>query len=471
MNISSLYKNTSLIVLSISSIIFFFFYMSRLGPEVIFMDSLSFLKSYDLIEQGQLSIWDVWSNIKGPHKGFFSLIFEYSNAKYFSLNTNLATKLIMLPIFFSALMIELEKNSTFSKGNSIDPPLFFYFFSLIIFMCAFSLSSWELYSLDIGFCLFFKTFIFLLFWKILSSCIKNSYTVNSKPYYFIKVFIIFFAPAIVFIFAEGWSYAFIISTILALFLSDSDSKFLNFKFFIILSLLLSLFVYSYLTYDYSLKNPFSDEIKPSFSNAFYGLFYGVASIFIGIESLNAMQIPLIFILFFGLFFIAICLFLLFLDLKRDLDLTFFIRVLLLYGLLDLISIAYSRGRYGPAYTGASRYFLDFSLVFIGMYWALLVSISSKARLCYRIKFFLKSTTLFFSLSFFMGWSITTYHEWNKAPYRHVVFLEMRKITLQNSPITIEQAALLQRSIEDAQKGVLIQRKYKLGPYSNPILFK
>ena len=88
-----------------------------------------------------------------------------------------------------------------------------------------------------------------------------------------------------------------------------------------------------------------------------------------------------------------------------------------------------------------------------------------------VKFFLKSAILFFSLSFFVGWSITTYDEWNKAPYRHAAFLEMRKITLQNSPITIEQAALLQRSIKDAQEGVLIQRKYKLGPYSNPILFK
>ncbi|MGT2507927.1 hypothetical protein [Cupriavidus basilensis] len=137
-------------------------------------------------------------------------------------------------------------------------------------------------------------------------------------------------------------------------------------------------------------------------------------------------------------------------------------VLIVYGGLHVAAVSYARGRFDPVGAMAPRYYLDITLLFIGVIWSTFLAIKSTSMTGVMPKM-LGILAFVISLAFVVGHGLTASDEWAKAPYRHESFTRMRDVTLFGVN-TKEDAALLQQPMDGARRGVEVQREYGLGPY-------
>jgi hypothetical protein len=442
-----------------------FWYMQLLHPDVAFMDTLRFLSYFDASERGERSIWSTWN--QGQHRGLLPQTFVYLNAKYFGFNVYYAALSagVFIALTYVVVIWDILRHRVAPVGTCES-----WWFALSVCMTVvalFSFSNWELYSLDVGSALFLKNLIFVIFWFFVS---RLSATSSSTFRFALMVA----GPCIVMLIAFGWAFPFVGATVVAVIVVNGFERI---KASTGLVALLGLLIISLVAYvlagalgALTVAPRNFDQQNAGLNNFVSAIFLAFGSIFVGIETSSVYK-PLMVLQGLGA---GACIvgigFLLADSLKfngRPIS-QFLPMALLIYGVIDLVLVAFARGRFEPTSAMASRYFSDFCFIPIGVVWLTYFDRvgglsktlakqgrASKVQLC---------AVGIMVTCFLVGQALTSIHEWKKAPYRSAAFNEMRQATVRAAHGD-RDVSMLQAPTDVAIKGARVQRDYGIGVFT------
>lgn len=306
--------------------------------------------------------------------------------------------------------------------------------------------------------LFGKNLAFVSYWVFIAHFLTREHFSGWK-----FVLLLIAGPAIILLIGFGWSYSFVATSIFCIFIYTKE-KLGKSHFLLIASLVFGITIYIAGGYFVSSDrvSVFALGKEPSWGNAIISIFHAVFSAFVGVETSQSLGISNGFKVVSSFIFLCVVAWVVLDLILRRRKVPFLPAALIFYSSLHILSLAYARGRYDPAMSAAPRYYLDISLLILGVVWALIFSLrnESSGRLARNIKI---TMALFISLVFLAGQSFTSFDEWKKAPYRHDAFLHLRSLTLFGLA-SKSDAALFQNRFEVVEKGIDIQRRYGIGPY-------
>lgn len=436
----------------------FLAYMRIDHPVVAYMDTLRFLGYFDDSMSGRRSIWATWN--QGEHHGLLPQALVYFNARLFHLRIFYATLLSGVVIGLTGVVLSYncartlkEESISAEKVNRVA----FVAICLITFAALFSLSNWELYCVDVGAALFAKNLAFILYWIALDRILRSP---SSGA---LKASLLFGAPFIILIVAFGWAYNFAVTSIICIFLCAPSAASMRSRVALSVSIVLSITLYvvgGHLTAGghYLAAEP---ELFVAIKNIATGYLLAISSVFVDREAMTFYRIGLAAQYVTACCTLALALWLLVQNFVHRRNRSIIPTALILYALLDACSVAIARGRFDPALASASRYFMDLSLLIVGIAWsALLLSRAHEKRPSSRAA---GAMTLAVGIIFLIGQGLTAKYEWYVAPYRHDLFMRMMTATLSGAK-TAEEATLLQQPLESARRASQIQAEYGLGPF-------
>lgn len=406
----------------------FFIYLWRLRPQVAFMDSMRFLGYFDDSMTGRRSLWDTWN--QGEHHGILPQLVVYLNARWFGYRVFLATAASGIVIWITGLALCSWMASSGVRGVRLVMLVG------LTFAALFSLSNWEIYSVDVGVALFAKNLCFVAYWIVL---IRFMRTQGRGA----LIVLLIGGPAIILLVAFGWSYAFVFATLACLAIHRPKHW-----EWIVASLALSLIAYIVIGKMFP---------GPRMENGIYttgrtllnlpmAILWAISSTYIGSESIVTSGVPVIVLFVLSGFTILLALFV---GIRGK---TFGPQALIAYALLDAAAVAYARGLVTPSLAGAPRYFEDLSLLFVGIAWAVFMvdSIAMKVIVALLCGVFM------------IGQAHTAKDEWIKAPYRRQAFEKM--LMLERAGLKDSDASLFQQPYESVRRAIEVQRSYAIGPF-------
>jgi hypothetical protein len=438
-----------LAALALVSLFAFYLYMARLHPLVAFMDSLRFLTYYAASEEGRQSIFATWA--QGDHHGYFPQVFVYLNAKLLGYRVYGFTLLSGVVIAATALLLCGRQYATLPAENKREHAIRAGL-AVVTFAGMFSLSNWELYSLDIGVTAFAKNLIFVLYWLGIEHAIRN----DSQR---LTICLILSGPLIVLTIAFGWCYPFVLATVPCMYLAFGFGRIQN-RVAASLLIALALYILGGRLFHSDLPEYRAGETG-TLLNAVIAFCYALGSAFVSADALLALRIPTSTYVYLasGMLLLSCAILV---TKVRWRTRSLFPCILIVYGLLDALAISWARGQFGPELASASRYYLDLSMIPISLIWLALASeIRKDGNASQNVAGLSLAGVIV--IAFLAGQVISSRIEWKTAPYRHEAFIQMKTI-LRDGVQTTGDATLLQQPFDVAKRAVEIQRKYHLGPF-------
>jgi len=425
----------------------FVVYMLKLHPVAVFMDTLRFLGYYDDSISGRHSIWSTWN--QGQHRGILPQAVVYLNARYFGLSVFGCTALSGAFIGLTGFAICLE------IARSGVSRVMLAALSVLTFAALFSLSNWELYSVDVGVALFAKNLSFVLFWILLDRALRRGSRVAFA-------LCIVTAPLIVLLVAFGWSFAFVGASSFVALTAAWKTPGMRRSVLIFAALLVSIVLYVVLGAIFPTARlvPETPATAANFLHLIYGTVLAVASVLVGRESVEVYGVPFALLAVAGVAMLAAAAYAVLGNLAKRRHDSIVANGLIVYALLDAASVAIARGMIDPRQAMAPRYFEDLSLLIIGIVWSIAL-LARDVRMPVRKSAVTLAAVL--SVLFLLGQSATAADEWRKAPYRHESFAKMAAVTM-SGPTTLADARLLQQPLDSAVRASAIQKRYGLGPF-------
>ncbi|WP_434989082.1 hypothetical protein [Xanthomonas melonis] len=445
-------KSNGLIIgASLVSVAFFVFhqtYISRADPNAVYMDSLRMLHQWYDWRAGNIKFLEYWN--QGSHRGFVFQAILGLNAKFFSLDPLLANRLTGFLIAMASLLV------TFGALNTLPAEKRYANFRAYIILAIvlsgavfFSLAGFEVLTLDLGLGLWLKNALIIVFF-IFASLLQQKQCES-----FSLVVLCLLGPVIVLIFGMGWSYAFVSAFLSVQFLIWAcdflGSGKIELKRTILAGIALLLSVLAYILLGQSSAPSASTKnAMPAAGDLIELVFKALGSSLIGAESLSFYGISPIVLTFLGIVSGGVLSVTLITALaRRRIVKLAFPFYLIAYAIFVAISVCLARGGAGGESVVASRYFMDFLLLPIGLIWILvdfiISSASRKESIGWRFLFIIYCGLIT------TGLLLTNFREWRAAPYRAQAFQEMNNVLFEGN-IDEEKAKLLQAPLKDAQKG-------------------
>lgn len=434
----------------------FLAYMRLAHPVVAFMDSLRFLGYFDDSMSGRRSVWATWN--QGEHHGLLPQALVYFNARLFHYRVFYATLLSGVVIGLTGIVLSYhfarslnEEIASSEKENRIS----FVAVCFITFAALFSLSNWELYCVDVGGALFAKNLAFILYWIALDRVLR------SPSSGVLKASLLAGAPLIILLIAFGWAYSFAATSIICIFWYAPSAASMRSRVVLATSIALSIALYvigGHLTAGghYLATEP---GRFIAIKNIATGYLLAISSVFVDHEATAFYGIGLAPQYVIACCTLALALWLIAQNFVHRRDRSIIPTALIFYALLDACAVAIARGRFDPVLASASRYFMDLSLLIVGMAWSAVLLMREK-RLFSRATV---AMTLTITVLFLLGQGLTAKYEWYVAPFRHDLFMRMMTATLSGAK-TPEEATMLQQTPESAKRASKIQAEYGLGPF-------
>jgi len=386
----------------------------------------------------------------------------YLNARFFGLNVFGATILGGVIAAISAFTLSTRAALSFENEipNYWKPlPLMM---STLIFAAMLSAANWELYTIDLSPSLFGKNLILIVYWITLDKYIASDYKNGA-----LRLACCISVPVIVLLFSLGWSFPFAAVSIICLFWSDR--RITRHKAEIVAAFLASLSAYIIIGLFLpkpELLLPAPPALAQQFLNAAQGFFMGLATSLFGEETMLSLHCTSAVETILGVlvFSLAACCLRLNFTLRRAGSLV--PTALLLYVMLDSAAIACGRARWNPWNATAARYYQDFSLVLIGSAWSSILLWRRLRSDEHAAKRIMLAGLLTMTLSVFaIGYVVTNFQEWEKAPYRHQAFERMREIVTSQTRVSDADARYLQQIPKYTDSAIDVMKKYQLGPFS------
>lgn len=443
-------------------------YVSRAHPDAVFIDTLRIVYQWDQWREGDLSLYEYWSQNSAAHRGFVNQAFLIANIELFSLNEILVNRLtgVMLAIM-SAVLIWVFCRSTKPTTSSLtmDRILAIAVGCLLMVTMVFGWAGFEVLTQDLGLSLWFKNLCFLLYFCAHSRLLTAGGVGNGA---YVALSIAGFV--IVFMVGMGWNFAFVGSVtavhlgaaLLASLLEGPRPP--RAALLVTASLFIALLLYIATGIRYEDDTVSSTSIVRDVPAILVMTFAAIGAAWAGGETASVIGWLPSMRPYLGVISVVLCLLGIFWRLRRGLFTRSLVPLYMIaYGGLVAASVSIARGHMdGQEAVAASRYYMDVVFLHIGMVWLLVEQFVHAPNGSRR----LVSIILLFVTAVLLCGQILTYAtEWKIAPYRRANFERMNEYLLSGVPDQ-EAAVLLQAPIHHARLGSEVMRKHKLSIFKN-----
>ena len=449
-------KDRFIFFLAILGLLGYITYICVVRPDVPYMNTIRYITDYArLWSRNPIYLVRSWPD--NQQSGLIDPLYVYLNIRYFSLNILLACCLtgFVVTAFFVTFALRATANIRLPEYILIP-------FIFALFLEAFSLNSWQLYTLDLGLPEYVRNFLYLaiiLYADTLHTANRINYHAIFQYGGLLIVSVIMFGMGEVYSFCGSLAAISFLVYLTSKRSPDSQIAVSNAPI-IAIGPLIALVVY------YSLSQVFTHsfhhllisaklvELVPIALSTSFLSAEAARAIGFGQDARFVLGILLICAYIFGL--VSACT-------RKAYALWFIPATLATYGFLVSISIAIARGDGGASAVGASRYYDNFLFFGVGVIWLIWLLLPENPFARRRLGLYVFATVISICV---VTQAISLAVECRIAPYRAVAFLKMRNVFLHSSnPVTPQEARLLQvQSKRDAAYALSFAAKNGLGPF-------
>ena len=429
-------------------------YVTRLGADVLYMDSLRLLIQIEEWRRGEISLARLWGLDGSQHRGLLFHGVLMANAQLTGLDVataNRATALV-LGAFAGITGWTFLRSTAVAAAGSAAQALRLLVAACIAGIC-FSLAGYEVLTLEMGLALWLKNLLFVLYFLLHERVLRDGRAGWSAV-------AMLAGPAIVLLVAMGWSYAFaaaVAGVHVLVILFDRQGR--RFAQWLPTAVLLGTLVLYATSRNATGQSAMGTEALQA-GMLLKGLAlvpHAVGSAVVSSDAARAYGLGTSLLPLAGYLLLAAAAWGLFVRTRRGLLSGSLLPLYMIaYGSVFALSVCIVRGDAGADFVAASRYYMDLLMLPIGVLWLLaeqaLVSRGRSAKAASSLASSLLLATLLLSLA---G---TQWREWKYLlPQRALGFEAMRAATLAGVPDQ-NSADMLQSPLPHARGGVDILRR-------------
>jgi len=430
-------------------------YLARAGADAVYMDTLRLLWQWSEFRQGNLSLLQLWGQQGSPHSGLLFQSLLAANAKWFDLDALLANRATGAVIAVVAMLFCTAYSSDARRAGASSSRGWAAVVILVVTGLCFSLSGFELLTLDLGLGLWLKNLlIFTLF-------LAHAWTLRDDrgPGPGMALLLSAYGAAVVVLCAMGWSYAMVGAILGVQALHHLATRRLPAPAQLILPLVLLLTLLA-VTVGKRLVFGGSEEGAAALRlDIPRQLLLSLASTFVNAEAAARLALPAALLLMLGAL-LAVGFVVAVLVRVRDRRASLMPVHLIAYASLCALSFVLARGAEGDQMVMASRYHMDIFPGLVGTVWILSMSSRDVLQPGRRVATALAASLVLLAAGLQAGQFAV---EWKAAPYRKAVFQAMNDALRDGVP---DQAAadLLQAPLTDARNAVTVMRREHLAVF-------
>ena len=457
-----------------SFLIFFslyIYYLQQSSPLVPYMDSVRYIgQAHDLLT-GAKSLPDIWRQsgsvgIMYQLVTLFEWVFWGLDSRITVIFTAVVWALLYI-LYVKAWPNFYDKNATTELNNRKLMSVFA--IQLLVGFYFFSPAGWEIWLLDLGFAQTLKNLIIATYIYALSRINYQTCTISKLSLLgVLGAFIVLFI-------SYSWSYSFSVAAIFVTALCGGlVLKNLYRGLLVILPVLLAQLIYVQQSGGGLNSMAVTSDARGAV-NFMMALMFGASSIFVGVETTDALRIPhVILITIGGLFiFTILIVFNLWFKSASTHRSGIFFAALGILGFCTLASIAVARGGQGYQFAATSRYFMDYQFIFIGFLGITTCLLSlpkhfgktNVAGIRINNKAYLWFVVVAFGALAIAGQGVTYHDEYKKAPYRSLVYKEQSLVYILGE-VNEKNVSLLQTDTASLTKAIAVSDRYNLASLRN-----
>jgi len=430
-------------------------YLTRAGADAVYMDTLRLLWQLSEFHEGRLSLLELWGQHGGAHSGLLFQVLLATNASLFGLDALLANRITGVVIGLVALLLGTGYLQDLKTTKRRPPAVVPILVVVTATWLCFSLSGYELLTLDLGLGLWLKNLLIFALFIVHAQTLRSNGGLNLAKASALSVY-----GVLVLVFcAMGWSYAVVGAVIGVQVLHYVSKQKMPTLLEVMLpaSLLLTQLALSLGKRFYFGQ---ADESKAALvPDSLRQWLVSLASTFLNGETAARLEIHTALLVGLGGllavgFVIATAVRL------RDRCASLMPVHLIAYASLCALSFVMARGALGDEAVMASRYHMDLFPGLVGVLWIASMPAQGAARLTK-----LASTVVVVGLACLSAWFQVreTSVEWAIAPYRKTAISAMNEALRAGVP-NDAAAALLQSPIEDARNAAMVMRRERLAVF-------
>lgn len=430
-------------------------YLTRVGADAVYMDTLRLLWQLSEFHEGRLSLLELWGQHGGAHSGLLFQGLLAANVGLFGLDALLANRLTGVVIGLVALLLAAGYIQDLKATRRLPPAVVPILVVVTTTWLCFSFSGYELLTLDLGLGLWLKNLLIFALFIAHAQTLRSDRALNLATASALSVY-----GVLVLVFcAMGWSYAVVgaVVGVQTLHYVAVRKKPTLLEVMLPASLMLSQVA---LSLGKRFHFGHADESQAALvSDSLRQWLVSLASTFINGETAARLELPTALLVGLGGllgvgFVLATAVRLM------DRRASLMPLHLIAYASLCALSFVMARGALGDDAVMASRYHMDLFPGLVGVLWIASMPAQGAARLTK-----LASTGAVVGLACLAAWFQTreTSVEWSIAPYRKTAISAMNEALRAGVP-NEAAAALLQSPIEDARNAVTVMRRERLAVF-------
>ena len=430
-------------------------YLARAGADAVYMDTLRLLWQWSEFRAGNLSLLQLWGQQGSPHSGLLFQALLAANAAWFGLDPLLANRATGFVIAAVATLLCAAYLSDACRVRASPHPRWPAVVVLLVTGLCFSLSGFELLTLDLGLGLWLKNLlVFTLF-------LAHAWTlrIDRGPGLGQVLLLSLYGTAVVVLCAMGWSYAMVGAILAVQSLHHLATRRRPKPTQLVLPLVL---LFAMLAVTVGKRMVFGDGEESAAALRLdipRQLLLSLASIFVNAEAAARLGLPAALLLLLGAL-LAVAFVITALVRVLDRRASLMPVHLIAYAVLCALSFVLARGAEGDQMVMASRYHMDLFPGLVGAVWILSMPVRGDFRPGRRVANALAGGLVLLAVGLQAGQFAV---EWKTAPYRSAVFQAMNEALRHGVP---DQAAadLLQAPLADARNAAAVMRRERLAVF-------
>lgn len=430
-------------------------YIARTGAHAVYMDTLRLLWQLTEFQQGRIPLVELWGQSGGPHSGLLFQALLAANVHWFDLDPLLANRLTGLVIAMVALLLCGGYIKDGWQAGRPPPMLRSCVFIVATTVLCFSLSGFEVLTLDLGLGLWLKNLLIFVLFFAHARTLRHEGKPTLVAVSALSVYGVFVVVAC----AMGWSYAVVgaIACVQILHHAATREWPTTRQVALPLALVCALLAVS-LVKRWYFGN--AGDAGTAFElDRLRQWLLSLASIFMNGETAMRLGIaPALLLTLGGLLAAGIAMATVVRVLDRHASL---VPVhLMAYACLCALSFAMARGGGGDEAVMASRYHMDLFPGLVGILWVASMPVHGP----WKMRAWLAPGAFFGFVALLTWFQVRqAWVEWSVAPYRKIALTAVNDALLAGVP-NEAAANLLQSPMHDARKAAAIMRQQRLGVF-------
>lgn len=429
-------------------------YITRAGADAVYMDSLRLLWQWFEVTQGRMSWLAFWGQHGSPHSGLLTQALLAGNTAWFGLDAQLANRMTGVVIAAVTLLLGQAYVADLRRAGGAHATALVVVVVLVLAGLCFSLSGFELLTLDMGLGLWLKNLL------VFSLFLGHARTLRGESSLWQAAGLSVGGALLVVFCAMGWAYAVAGAVVAVQGLHHLAARQWPQPRQLLLPLTLMLTLLAVILLKRSVFGAAEESGASLQLDSLRQWLLALSSTFLNAEAVGRFGLPGMWLALLGGllalgYVIASCVRLL------DARGSRFPVLLIAYSALCAASFVLARGSNGDAAVMASRYHMDVFPGLIGVLWILSMPATGPLRAgkraaCVGVGGLALLVLLFQAAQMRL--------EWQAAPYRKAIFAAMNEALRAGVP---DQAAadLLQAPLADARGAAALMRRHQLGVFA------